>query len=216
MKKVMSVIFLLLSNFLMEDMLSQHRFTLEFLPGVSGALPMPLNVYQEGAKVASFTARYETRSLEMPFYYSYRIGYQTDSHGWELEMNHLKIYLINTNDVVSHFSVSHGYNQLWLNHTWINRIGIFRVGLGPVISHDETTVNGKRLEETGGFFNAGYNIHGGSLQSSFQKRYYVWDHLFISAEAKLNFGYAHIGVVDGYATTPIIAGHLLFGAGVSF
>ncbi|MFB6319793.1 hypothetical protein [Saccharicrinis sp. FJH54] len=216
MKKLVSFLILVLSSFSAEDILAQKRITLEFLPGISGTLPMPLTVYQGGHQVAAFAAHYETRSLEMPVYYSYRLGYISSSRGWELEMNHLKIYLTNTNEVVSHFSVSHGYNQLWLNHIWKSNFGIFRLGAGPVISHDETTVNGKRLDEKGGLFNNGYFIRGASIQLAYQKRYYIWEHLFVSAEAKISFGYAHIGVVEGYASTPILAGHLLFGAGVAF
>ena len=209
-------IFLLLSIFSLNEIKAQDRFTFEFIPGISGVLPMPLTVYQNGNKVASFTAHYKTKSLVSPVYYSYRIGYKNGRSGWELEMNHLKIYLQNTNDVVSRFSVSHGYNQLWFNHIWAVSFGIIRLGTGPVISHDETTINGKKLDETGGVFNKGYHIKGGSIQAAFQKRYFIWDHLFLSAEVKLSYGYAHISVVDGYASTPIIAGHVLFGAGLSF
>lgn len=54
-------IFLLLSIFSLNEIKAQDRFTFEFIPGISGVLPMPLTVYQNGNKVASFTAHYKTK-----------------------------------------------------------------------------------------------------------------------------------------------------------
>jgi hypothetical protein len=214
MEKIMShiIVFLVLTLGSFQA-ISQNRWTLEFLPGYAGVLPSNLSVWQSGEKVADFTAKWDTRSFESPIYYSYRLGYVNKNGGWEIEMNHLKVYLTNTNSVVSRFSISHGYNQVWVNRVMGLPFGSLRVGLGPVVSHEENTVNGFPLSEKGGLFNDGYHFSGISSQVAWQKRFWIGNYFFLSGEAKISAAYAKIKVYDGFARVPMAGYHILLGAG---
>lgn len=195
--------------------IAQNRWTFEFLPGYAGVLQSNLSVWQSGQKVADFTAQWETRSFEIPIYYSYRLGYVNKNGGWEVEMNHLKVYLANTNEVITRFSISHGYNQVWVNRVFGLPFGSLRVGLGPVVSHEENTVNGLALSEKGGLFNDGYHFSGISSQVAWQKRFWIGSYFFLSGEAKLSAAYAKVRVYDGHARVPMAGYHILIGAGIA-
>ena len=81
-----------------------------------------------------------------------------DNHAWEFESLHQKLYLSNRPDEVQKFAISHGYNINMLNYALSKYGFIYRIGGGFVMTHPETQVRGKRLEDEGGF--NGFYISG--------------------------------------------------------
>jgi hypothetical protein len=194
-----------------------QRIQFDFTPGVSTVLPMTLSIHQKGEEVINTTARYKTESLVLPIYYSYRLCYSPkDSVSFELELNHLKIYLKNTPDEVQNFQVSHGYNQLFINYCKKKKNYSLRYGLGPVIAHPENTIRNKRLEEIGGFFNGGYHLSGIAAQLAVFHRWHITKWLYTTAEAKSTAAFARIRVFNGYSHVPVISFSALAGLGVDF
>lgn len=194
----------------------QERFYLEILPGVAYTLPSKLKIHQEGHSDIVIMARYKVKPFTLPPYYSIRAGFSINENlSLEIEFNHLKLILVNTPDEIQRFTVTHGYNQLWFSLLKEFRAFDARVGIGPVIAHPENTVRAKTLSETGGLFNRGSHLDGITSQIALQKRIYLFRHLFLTAETKLNVSFARTDVVDGYANISVFAFHALLGAGLS-
>jgi len=192
----------------------QDKWFVNYTPGLSLASPAPLQIRQKGFGGISFWAKYRTYPLRMPIYYSYRFGFQHDNKLFEIEMNHLKLYLKNTSDLVEWFAVSHGYNQIFINKGWVNGKLGQKAGIGMVLSHPENTVRGKRLDEKMGLFGRGYHPSGVAIQYVIYKDIPLTRFLYILVEAKASLGYARVKVVDGKADVPAAALHLLIGPGV--
>jgi len=195
---------------------AQKKVYLEFLPGTSYILPSNLTIQQEGYTVISFIAHYEGRSFYNPIYYSLRSGYTlNESTAIELELNHLKVFLTNFPPEIQRFSISHGYNQLWINLRKELAFIDIRAGIGPVIAHPENSVREMELSGTGGLLNNGYFLNGITSQVALQKRIFIGKHFYLNAEAKLNVSYTRTQVVNGHAKLWINALHGLLGAGVT-
>jgi len=193
------------------------KVSIELLPGGTIALPTPLTLYQQGMPKIKFIARYQTEPFRLPLYYSVRMAYSPDRlQGVELEFNHLKIKLTNKPHEVEWFSVSHGYNQIWINYFRDLRYFCVRAGLGPVLAHPENKVREKELPGNLGLWEKGYYLSGISSQIALQKKLWLGSHFFLSAEAKLNLAYARVPIVDGYAKVPVCALHALTGIGFAF
>lgn len=195
-----------------------HRVTFEFLPGGAIAVPSPLIIKQEGEPDLRFLAMYQTHSFSLPIYYSWRLGYRFSSSSWfELEMNHLKLYLQNKPPEIERFTITHGFNQIWLNYKWRKKENwYYTLGIGPVVAHPENTIRGLKLDESQGIYGKGYYIAGITSQVAVQKKYYWGSHFFVSLESKINLAYARVKVVNGHAHVPAISLHGLAGIGVSF
>lgn len=194
----------------------QRYWQFEYLPGISFVPSMPLAIHQDGYPTITMTAHYKTRSHEMPIYYSYRLSSWKGDRGWSLEMNHLKIYLKNTNDKVKDFSVSHGYNQIYVNRHLIKEKFTWIIGGGIVLGHPESIIRDKEWSETGGLWNRGYylsgiSVHGACYFPLIKRRYFV-----IPVEAKITLGYGQIPIVDGHANVPIVSINFLTGLGFKY
>jgi len=194
-------------------MLAQEKreWQFEFLPGLALVPPMPLKVEQTGYPDISTTAHYRTESLKLPIYYSYRLGTFKNNKGWSMEMNHLKIYLDNPTNEIQLLSVSHGYNQLFINRHWIMDKYSWIFGVGAVIGHPESTIRDKSFNEKGGLFNDGYYLSGIAIQGAIHYPLVNTRHFNLPIEAKVSAGYGKIPIVDGYAHIPVIALHFLLG-----
>ncbi|HVV67806.1 MAG TPA: hypothetical protein VHE99_02035 [Gammaproteobacteria bacterium] len=191
----------------------------EIASGVVYNLPVPLTIQQMGEPDIHMTAHYETRPFTSPYYYDLRIGKWNGDTAWEFENIHQKIYLKNTTDEVSHFSISHGYNLITINRAWLNKHKyIWRVGLGLVIAHPESTIRGQTNDDnSGGTLNdAGYYVAGPTAMVSLGKRFYVSKSLFMELEGKVTASYAEVNVVNGTAYAPNVALHANFGLGYDF
>lgn len=193
---------------------AKNRWTLEFQPGVAEIASSRLVIHQDGYDDIDFMAEYTSEPFKSPIYYSLRAGYCfNESTAIELEMNHLKIFLENKPEEIQQFSISHGYNQLWMNIAKHYFGFCARFGIGTVIAHPENTVRGKELPENSGFA-WGYQMSGFTSQVALQKRFFLSNRLFISLEAKYNMSSVKVDVVNGYGKVPVFAFHGLFGLGI--
>jgi len=218
LKGKLKYLLFILTVHISQDILAQEKTVFfEILPGAAYVAPARLLIHQEGYEDLIMKAIYEVRPFSLPPYYSVRAGVNLKNNtSLELELNHLKLYLMNSDPNIGRFSISHGYNQLWLNlrKEWL--YFDFRIGAGPVIAHPENTIRGKKLEETGGLFNDGYHLDGITTQLALQKRIFLTHFLYIMAESKLNVSFSRTEVVAGYADVFVYALHVLFGTGLTF
>ena len=152
---------------------SQNVWYVNFTPGVSVTPPVPLSVRQENMERINIWAKYRTDPLRLPIYYSYRLGFMKQGKGWELEMNHLKLILKNNPNEIQNFSISHGYNMLFVNRVFTGKMFSSKVGLGLAITHPENTVRYKELDEKQGIMNWGYYISGPSVQYCIFKKFTI-------------------------------------------
>ncbi len=191
----------------------------EIASGVIYNFPMPLTIQQMGYPDINMTAYYESRPFTSPWYYDLRIAKWNGDTAWEFEDIHQKIYLKNTTDDVSHFSISHGYNLFTLNRAWLTKNNyIWRVGVGLVIAHPESTIRGETNDdESGGTLNdGGYYVAGPTTMIALGRRFYVSKAFFFELEGKLTASYADVNVVNGNAYAPDVAIHANFGLGYDF
>ena len=190
-------------------------WNIQVFTGSSYSFPSPLNIEQDGEKDINITAEYETNawSTQAP-YYALRIGKWVDDHAWEFESLHQKLYLTNKPDEVQKFAISHGYNFNMLNYALSKYGFIYRLGGGFIMTHPETQVRGKRLEDDGGL--NGFYISGAGGQLAVEKRYAISKKLSFSLELKMTAAYAVIPIADGTATVPNYAVHGLVGIGYDF
>lgn len=188
---------------------------IQLFTGSSYSFPSALKIEQDDEKDIDITAEYETRAwaTQAP-YYALRIGKWIDDHAWEFESLHQKLYLSNKPDEVQKFSISHGYNINMLNYALSKYGFIYRMGGGFVMTHPETMVRGKRLEDDGGL--NGFYISGAGGQLAIEKRYAITEKLSFSLELKMTAAYAEVPIADGTASVPNYAVHGLFGIGYDF
>ena len=195
---------------------AQTSWQFEFLPGMSSTLPSNLLIVQENQPEIRLRANYNTFPLKLPFYYSYRLSHYTKSGGWELELNHLKIVLSNSHQDIQRFSITHGYNLIWVNKTWVLPHFYIRTGIGTIAAHAENTIRNQKLDESLGLFNKGYYLGGISAQLAIQYKLFLLDFLYLSAEAKIAASNCKVPVVDGYAKVPVFHQALHLGIGFRF
>lgn len=177
---------------------------------------MPLTIKQENFPKLSFQAEYESAPLKAPIYYSVRIGFNQITRGWEAELNHLKIYLKNESNEIQRFSVSHGYNQLFVNRIMANRNVASKIGFGCVIAHPENTIRNLELNQRKGFLHSGYYLSGLAIQYSVFKELYITSRINVLVETSATFAYAIVPVSNGTAQTPVFGLHLKAGPGYYF
>lgn len=216
-KSLLSLLFLVMSNSLVFPLNSQSNFSIECLPGGAVTLPSTLSIHQKGFSDINILAQYRHDNFLLPIYYSVRMGFSIiENLKVEIEINHLKIILQNKPTEIEEFSVTHGYNQIWINAAGNYHGVIIRSGIGGVIAHPENTIRGEKYDESLGLFNQGYHLCGITSQLAAQRKFYMSKHFFLSFEVKLNAAYAKIPVAYGFAHTPIYAIHALFGTGITF
>jgi hypothetical protein len=191
----------------------QIRWHVNFTPGLSYVPPAPLEIRQSGHKTIRLWARYQSAPLKLPPYYSYRLGFMENSRGWEVELNHLKVYLRNRPEEIERFSISHGYNQLFINKIYRKNHICRKAGIGLVAAHPENTVRGMTLNEKQGFLKEGYYLTGPALQYGIWRELPIGQRFHLLTEARISAAWASVPVVNGYAHAPIIALHFQIGPG---
>ncbi|MBN1924906.1 MAG: hypothetical protein JW798_03645 [Prolixibacteraceae bacterium] len=195
---------------------AQAKFTAEFLPGGAIAFNCPISIEQENYSDLNFTAHYRTESFKLPLHYSVRIGYNFNmKQGVEIEFNHLKLILDNTSDEIERFSITHGFNQLWINYVHSACRFEFRSGIGPVLAHPESIIRDQKFDESGGIAQSGYHICGITGQLGIQKKFYLGRHFFFSTEVKINLAYADAPISNGNAEVWVFDVQGLAGIGLA-
>jgi hypothetical protein len=128
---------------------------------------------------------------------------------------HHKIYLGNPLEPLESFSISDGFNILFLNRIVNGEKAVFRSGIGLVFAHmDVSMKERKRFFLNGGI--SGAYISGVSIQGSVEKWLYESQRHFVNVESKLTLSYVRPPVSDNseeYAEINNIAIHFLLGFG---
>lgn len=193
---------------------AQVIWSFEFMPGMGLAVPSSLSIRQEDHPELKFRTSWKTESFQFPLYYSYRLSRYKNGKGWELEMNHLKLRAKDLPAEVQHFSITHGFNHIWLNHALITRHFTWKIGAGVVLAHPENSVRGRKLDGNRGINGTGYYIGGPTIHTGIQRRINLAKHFFLPIEGKISFAYTHVPVEGGRARVPVVALHLLTGLGL--
>lgn len=131
-------------------------------------------------------------------------------------MIHLKIYLKNYPKEIQQFSVSHGYNQLFLNRSCYKLKYGLKIGAGVVLAHPENTIRDFTLDEKKGIMNWGYYLTGPVLQIGLFKEVFLTKRFNLLIESKISFAYANVPVSGGRAHVPVFGYHLQLGPGFYF
>ena len=201
------------SMFCASPLFAESGWTVEFLVGVSFSFPSSLTIHQAGEPGLRHRARFRSRYFERPIYYVVRVGKWDGKNGWELEMNHDKIYLSNPTDEIEHFAISHGFNRVTLNRATERGDAIWRLGAGVVITHPENTVRGRQLSEDGGILGMGYHLSGPTAMGSIGTRIGQQDGPFLPLEGMGTVSWVRVPVADGDADLPLAGLHGLMGVG---
>ena len=130
----------------------------------------------------SFDGDYETRGLEGPLHYAWRISRWVDDRGWELQLLHHKIYLQDPPAGVEALSVSHGFNIVSVNRSLKYRGWILRGGVGPVITHAEANVLGTS-------YDGPYEVAGAAALLGVARELELGEHFRLLGEISATFGY---------------------------
>lgn len=193
---------------------AQPRWSVELMGAGVYNVPLPLTISQQAHPDIKLTARYATEPFKLPVYYDWRISRWEEDKSWEVEFIHHKLYLQNTPSEVQKFSISHGFNMLFINRGFYRQGYCYRAGAGVIIAHPESIVRGMEFDSSAGGNDWGYYLSGPALQASVNRLYYLGERFFIHAGTKITFGYASVKVAQGRADVYNLAFHLLLGLGV--
>ena len=207
--KLMPYLFFLLAV----PLYAEDGWTFQTSVGAVSNFETPLKIRQSGFEEIEVDADYESRPFESPLYYSLRAGRWTGRTGWELELIHQKVFLMNRPPEVQRFDISHGYNLVTVNRGWDLRGWLLRLGAGVVIAHPENTVRGRDLDSGDTNLSGGYHFAGPALQAGVERRVGFGARWFLGVEGKLSAARAEVPVAGGEAEVPNVAGHLLLGLG---
>jgi len=171
-----------------------------------------MRVEQEGEPDLSFTADFDSRSLEKPIYYVIRVSLADRTGAWELQFVHHKLTLSNPPPEIQFFEISHGFNIFTLDRVFRVDPVLVRAGAGIILAHGESTVRDQTYEPTG----AGYRVTGPALMGGVGKTWDLPHRFYVATDAQLSVAWARVPVVDGTAQVTNVALHLMAGLGFRF
>jgi len=190
---------------------------IEVFGGTAFNFRTPLEVRRTHSSDIKLIARYETKPLEPPLYYSIRIGMRGRRHALEVQFTHHKLFLANTAGDLDHLEISHGYNILTINGALRLKHVDLRMGVGPVLAHVESVISAVA------FGSPGYwHLTGPALLVGIGKSYSVTGRLFIAPEIQLIAARAHVPLGEvsfsqgsrGAINAPHVAVHVHVGFGI--
>ena len=210
----MKNIFIIMMFFSMFS-LNSHAQSFEMLLGSAWNMREDIRIKQDGElDIVIQNAHFDVEPFIRPIYYGFRWSFFVSEEGaWELEMNHLKMYLTDPPSEVDHLEISHGYNLVWFNRAWFVNEFIIHTGVGVVVPHPDIMVRGKSDYDPGV---EGYSIAGGTLHASVQKKFDISNSWFLSLETKVVVASAYIPIADGSVVVPNRSFHANFGLGYEF
>jgi hypothetical protein len=188
-------------------------WAIEFLVGVPFSFPSSVMIRQVGEPDLRHRPRFQSRPFDRPIYYAVRIGKWDGPDGWELEMNHDKLYLSNPTKEIEQFAISHGFNRITLNRSMERGDVILRLGAGVVITHPENTVRGRRVSEDGGILGMGYHLSGPTAMGAIGARIGRREGPFLPLEGMGTASWVRVPVADGGADLAVAGLHGLMGVG---
>jgi hypothetical protein len=129
-------------------------------------------------------------------------------------MNHLKLYAEDLPPEVTRFSITHGFNHIWVNRAWVRPHFTLKAGAGAVLAHPENTVREQKLNEKKGIGGSGYYLAGPTAHVGVQRKFGLGRYVFVTTEAKCSFGFASVPVAGGRSSVPLAALHFMAGIGL--
>lgn len=184
--------------------------------GASQSLPNSLTIHREDQPDYHIQAFYTNKPFDDSQYWSGRLEYWKNKSSFEIELIHHKIYLQNYPQGLVDFSISDGYNLLYLNKAWAlpkNQLA-FRTGLGVVIAHPDITFTDRARYIVKGI--NGLRLAGVSGQVAFEQRYNLSQYHYLKYELKFTASYAKTAIsgnLNEYVIAPDFAFHATFGIG---
>lgn len=196
----------------------QEHFSVQGFLGTALNVPTSLTLRQTGEPDLTFSARYQTRPLDQPVYWSVRLALFNERRALELQFNHQKLHLSNPPPEVQHFEVTHGFNLFTFAYAWRTLPVDLRLGAGIVLPHPEGTVRGISYGSADdGFLGRGWHAVGPAFLAGVGKQWEPVRHLLLIADAEVIGAWANdIPVVDGSVDVRNVALHLRLGAGYAF
>jgi hypothetical protein len=192
---------------------ARAQWAVEGFLGTSVSAPSSLTIDQAGQPTLKFTADYATNPTQPWIYYAFRVSRWSGRWGGTAGFIHQKVYLTNPPPEVQQFRVTNGYNLLSLGAGYLTHEWSFLGSIGPVIANPVNTVRGIALPDNGGFMGTGYYLSGFNLQLAVNRRFYLVDWAFLTADLSASAAWATVDVAGGHATTPNYALHFLVGVG---
>lgn len=165
-------------------------------------------------KIHKVHAEYEPKAFSDFPYWTLRSEYWKDNQAFGIELVHHKLYWKNKTADVENFSISDGYNLLYLNYAKKIERHRFRVGIGAVYGNPDFKLKGRDRylkRHLKGMHWGGY-----TTQLAYERWLYEGDSFFINFETKLTYSFAKLPISDRlneYAKVPDTAIHFNIGFG---
>jgi hypothetical protein len=160
----------------------EARWSFEALIGDAYNLDSRTRVRQEAVGHVSLEGDYETRGLEGPLHYAWRISRWNDDKAWELQLLHHKLYLQDPPNPIEALSVSHGFNIITVNRAFEFDQWRARVGVGPVLAHAEARIAGTS-------YDGPYELAGVAALVGAGRILALTTNLYVLGEISATFGY---------------------------
>jgi hypothetical protein len=160
----------------------------------------------------SFGGEYETRGLEGPLHYAWRVARRQEGRAWELQLLHHKLYLQDPPAGIDALSVSHGFNIVTVNRAFDFAGWRARMGIGPVITHVEASIAGTT-------YDGPYELAGAAVLLGLGRAFAITSHFYLLGEVGATFGYVEAdpsGTPELELTIRNPAVHAQIGAGYRF
>jgi opacity protein-like surface antigen len=161
------------------------EWSAEVLIGDAYNLNSRTHIHTVQTPAAAFDGDYETRGLEGPLHYAWRVTRWEQDRGWELQFLHHKLYLRNRPQNVEALSISHGFNIVALGRAYRMDAWRFRFGLGPVIAHPEARIAGVSYGDD-------YELAGAAAVGSIGIALDLTARWSIAGEVAATYGYAEM------------------------
>ncbi|GFE82878.1 hypothetical protein GCM10011487_48780 [Steroidobacter agaridevorans] len=161
---------------------AQSHWSVELLVGEAYNARSTTRIEQGALGRLSTSGDYETRGLEAPFHYAWRISRWQGNSAWELQLLHHKLYLKNPPDGVDSLSVSHGFNIVSFNRAWESGGWRFRAGVGPVVTHAEANIAGTA-------YDGPYELAGAAVLVGVGHRLDLGPHFYLLGEVSASLGW---------------------------
>lgn len=188
------------------------EWSLDVLIGDAHNFPTRTHIDHEALGENSLAGDYDTRGLEGPLHYTWRVSRSVDDRAWELQLLHHKLFLTNRPGGVDSLSVSHGFNIITLNRAFELDGWKLRIGVGPVIAHPEARISGLR-------YDGPYELGGAAVLAGIGRSFELSQHWTAIAEASTTFGYIEVspsGPSNLELTIRNLAVHAQVGVGYRF
>ncbi len=193
---------------------ARAQLALSVFGGTSFSLPTPLTISQSGFPDLHFTAQYRTMPFHETYYYAGRLALWGKHHNaWIFDYTHHKLVLSNPPPEVQAFRITFGFNQFAIGRAFYRHGLIWSLAAGPVLANPYSVIRGQLRDHSGGPWNSGYLLSGGTLQGGLSKQFRVFDRIFVVADSRVSLSYVRVPVANGHASVPNVALHLHFGVG---